>query len=148
MQIKKSKLIKTALFGVIVISGVITFVLMFNDNQLSDNFKTSKISAYSKLGYSVEQLLDTNNPDTLLKYAAVFRREFIGSETILADDTLLALPITRFKYELNDKVSGSVNLLDPDRFERSGRDIMRLCHGEIAKLSGTNAEQLISFYKH
>jgi hypothetical protein len=148
MKLKKSTLIKTVIFGVLLTSGTITVVLLFNDNQLNNDFKSEKISAYSKLGYAVEQLMDINNPDTLVHYAAAFDREFIGREAVLADDTLLALPVTRFSYELNDKVSGSINILDPDRFGRSGRDIMRLCQGEIAKLSGTKNEQLISFYKH
>jgi hypothetical protein len=148
MKLKKSTLIKTVLFGVVGSFAIVTLIVMLNDGQPSDEFKSSRILAYTKLGYAVERLMDTSNSDSLSSYATEFNRVFVGRDAVLADDRVLALPIMRFKYELNDKLSGAINLLDPDRFDRSGREIMRLCQDQIVKISGTKAEHLISFYKH
>ena len=137
---KNGKIIKiTALpFAVIIVIG--SFVIWLNDKSQISDLNQTKISAYSGLNSLVEKILSAPGTDSLISLSKTFNHDFYDGEKIPNGDSTILLAMKRFKFELNDKINGATNILDPKRFEKTAHDVMQACQSQIVKINKTPGE--------
>jgi hypothetical protein len=132
---RKRKIFRAMLFIVPAIFVITTLIAWFSGRQNAGSSRTNEIAAYKKLDMLIAKLITTQNSDSLSSFTKVFNYELYQTETASDADSTISLAMRRFKFELNDKVNGIVNILDSGRFERTGRYIIWACANQISKLS-------------
>jgi hypothetical protein len=135
----REKTIKATIFSVVgVIAIIICITWAGKEKQFND--LENKISAYNQLTGLVGKIISVSNADSLIKWSNIFNHDFYDKEIIPSEDSATLLAMRRFKFELNDKLSGTINILEPDRFEKTGRDIIKECQSQIAKITRGSEE--------
>jgi hypothetical protein len=133
------KTIKATIFSVVGVTAiVISITWAGKEKQFSD--LENRVSAYNRLTTLIGKIISVSNADSLIKWSNSFNHDFYDRETIPQEDSATLLAMRRFNFELNDKLSGTINILDPDRFEKSGHDIIKECQTQIAKITRGSEE--------
>ncbi|HLX92746.1 MAG TPA: hypothetical protein VKR32_13745, partial [Puia sp.] len=139
-EIKQEKLSTIAIFcGVAVLIVIICFA-WFQREKRFDKLEQTRISVYRDLSRLVEKMISASNQDSLATWRVAFEQQYYDGRAVSDRDTSTQLAIRRFKYELDDRLNGTLNILDPSRFIKSGHDIIQSCELEMSKLSKGDKE--------
>jgi hypothetical protein len=133
------KTIKATIFSVVGVTAII-ICMTWAGKEKQFNDLENRVSAYNRLTTLIGKILSVSNADSLIKWSNNFNHDFYDRETIPSEDSATLLAMRRFKFELNDKLSGTINILDPDRFEKTGHDIIKVCQTQIAKITRGSEE--------
>lgn len=134
------KLTKPTIFSMIGIIGVIICITWFNKEKQFDVMEQSRISTYNRLSALIGKIIGVSNADSLQRWNNSFNHDFYDGETIPLDDSMTLLAMRRFKFELNDKLNGTINILDPNKFETIGHDLIQACRLQIFKMTKASKE--------
>ena len=138
------KAIKATIFSAM---GVTAFVICVTwagkEKQFSE--QQSRVSVYNRLTTLIGKIITVSNADSLLTWNKSFNSDFYDGKTIPPEDSATLLAMRRFRFELNDKLSGTTNILDSGRFEKTGQDIIKACQMQIAKMT-KGSEELAKNY--
>src|ERR1700691_5306551 len=136
----KEKIIKASIFSCMGIIVIIICIAWFSSEKQFTAFEQNKISTYGRLGTLIEKIISTSSQDSLIAWSNRFNRDFYDGETIPREDSATLLAMRRFRFELNDKLSGTINILEPTKFEKTGRDIIQACQVQVVKLNNGSSE--------
>jgi hypothetical protein len=137
---KNGKIIRMTALPFVVIIAIGAFVMWLNGKSQFSDLNQAKISTYSGLNSLVEKILSAPNTDSLISLSKTFNNDFYDGGKIPNEDSIILLAMKRFKFELNDKINGATNILDPKRFEKTGHDVMEACQSQIVKINKTPGE--------
>jgi hypothetical protein len=137
---KNGKIIKITAFPFALLIVIGAFTIWLNDKSQNSDLHQARLSAYNGLSSLVEKILFAPNSDSLISLSKTFNHDFYDGEKIPNEDSLTLLTIRRFKFDLADKINGATNILDPNRFEKIGHDVMRACQSQIVKINKTPGE--------
>jgi hypothetical protein len=133
------KTIKATIFSVVGITAIVICITWAGkEKQFSE--QENRVSAYNRLTALIGKIISVSNTDSLIKWSASFNHDFYDRETIPPEDSTTLLAMRRFKFELVDKLSGTINILEPGRFEKTGHDIIKECQNQIAKITRGSEE--------
>ena len=136
-NIKNEKIIKRAIFSVTVIISIVICITWLQRDKQFDVLEKTKLSTYSHLSSLIGKIIGGTNADSLANWNSAFNNDFYDGETIPTEDSITLIAMRRFKFELNDKLNGTTNILEPAKFEKTGQDIIQACQLQIAKITTT-----------
>jgi hypothetical protein len=125
------KTIKAAIFSAVGVTAIIICITWAGKEKQFNDLE-NKVSAYNRLTTLIGKIISVSNADSLIEWSNSFNHDFYDRETIAPEDSTTLLAMRRFKFELNDKLNGAINILDPGKFEKSGHDIIKACQTQIA----------------
>ena len=137
VQDRTEKVIKIGMFVIAVVGAITALITWYTNNQTQhkqpDALKETRIETYKNLSTLIGRMISTSNPDSLVRFANDFNQNFYNGEMILVEDTLVSLAMRRYKFALDDKLNGIVNILDPQKFEKTGREVIKTCQLHISQ---------------
>jgi hypothetical protein len=143
---KIDKIIRTGIFSIAAVTAITILITWFGKERQFDILEQDRFSKYSGLSVLVGKIIGVSSSDSLANWAGAFNHNFYDAENIATEDSLLLLAMRRFKFELNDRLNGAVNILDPDRFEKTGQDIIEACQLQIAKMNKIPKQPVQKYY--
>jgi hypothetical protein len=133
------KTIKATIFSVVGVTAIVICITWAGKEKQFNDLE-NRVSAYNRLTTLIGKIISVANADSLLRWSYSFNHDFYDRETIPPEDSATLLAVRRFKFELNDKLSGMINILDPAKFEKAGHDIIKACQIQIAKINRGSEE--------
>jgi len=134
-QDKVERTIKIGTFIIAIVAATTALLTWFNNQKHSDSLKETRLTNYRSLSHLVGKMISKPNSDSLAGLAKTFTEDFYNGEMILVEDTTVSLAMKRFKLELDDKLNGVENILNPDKFEKSGRNVIEICKFHIIEMT-------------
>lgn len=135
-QERIDKIIKIGSFVIAIVGAITGLIAWYNNQKYVDSLKEKRIATYENLSLLVGKMISNNNPDsTLLVQSKTFNEDFFNGKMLLVEDSVVCLAMNRFKFELEDKINGNINILNPQKFEKSGRDIILACQQHIVDMT-------------
>lgn len=140
-QDKVERIIKIGTFIIAIVAATTSLLTWCNNQKTSDPLKETRLKTYTSLSNLVGKMISPHNADSLAILAKTFTEDFYNGEMILVEDTTVSLAMKRFKIELNDKLNGVENILNPNKFENSGRVVIEICKFNIIEMTEKSKKQ-------
>lgn len=138
-QDKTEKVIKIGMFIIAIVGAITAFVTWYNNNEKQhkqpDALIEIRLETYKNLSSLIGKMISTSSPDSLIKLSNEFNQNYYNGEMILVEDTSVSLAMKRYKFALDDQLNGVSNILDPNKFEKTGREVIKACQLHILQLT-------------
>ena len=117
---------------VLALVGTVITVLKFaNGTQevtapiLSEEQKEMYIEVSDAIGQLIAEKENIKS-ETAQKFNALY-----SGKMILVEDTIVSLAMRKFKFELDDKLARRENILNPNKFQKTGMDVVKACRNAL-----------------
>lgn len=117
---------------VLALVGTIITVLKFTSGTpevtspaLSEEQKEMYIEVSDVIGQLIAEK-ENVKPETAQKFNTLY-----SGKMILVEDTIVSLAMRKFKFELDDKLAGRENVLNPNKFQKTGMDVVKACRDAL-----------------
>ena len=129
--LKLDTIIKIGTF-IIAIVGAVIAVLQFSHKP--DPLIEERKKVYDEMSVLIGKMINTNNPDSLHSLADEYNKAYNG-KMILYEDGKVSIAMRRFKYALEDKLAGVINVGNPNKFAITGMEVIKAFQEDIYKRS-------------
>jgi hypothetical protein len=143
---RKIKIIGAAALSLLTLAFAGTLVLWFGREGRAEGPKSTSISTFRDLSSLVGRIIKESNQDSLTGLARSFEQNYYEGQLIYPEDSVILLTMRRFKFELNDKLSGMTNILDSEKFQNVGRDLIAACQLQMTHLTKTPQQAGKNYY--
>lgn len=110
---------------ILALAGTIITILKFTGTDVPEKLSEDQKEIYFEVSGVIGELL-TQNDNIDSETATEFDKLYNG-RMILVEDSVVSRAMRRFKFELDDKRNGVKNVLNPNKFQKTGIQVIEAC---------------------